>query len=400
MEFEQAKARVEELVPLLQYYTQKYFDDEQVVSDYEYDMLMKELKGIEAKFPELIRKDSPTQKVGASLKKGFEKVTHEVPLQSLQDVFSFEEVRDFDERMKKIAEENNTELEYVVETKIDGLSAALEYKNGVFVRGATRGNGTVGEDVTGNLRTVKSIPKKLSEPIDIIVRGEVFIGKEQFEKLNENRLMDEEEQFANARNAAAGSLRQLDSKITATRPLDIYIFNVQKSDKKEFKTICDLGQERIRRVANKLKQSNSQCKDLGFRVYKTDSSNMKDIFYKPNDLEQSQLRLFESNIKEDRTTDDLLTQVILDLGLTLDLDIEERMIGDNKVYYVAGNSLVACFDDNIDINIVDKICECEPYKVVFKDSAFKYDNDKINLEERFKKLLPQRASDEGFINIL
>lgn len=236
MEFEQAKARVEELVPLLQYYTQKYFDDEQVVSDYEYDMLMKELKGIEAKFPELIRKDSPTQKVGASLKKGFEKVTHEVPLQSLQDVFSFEEVRDFDERMKKIAEENNTELEYVVETKIDGLSAALEYKNGVFVRGATRGNGTVGEDVTENLRTVKSIPKNLSEPIDIIVRGEVFIGKEQFEKLNENRLMDEEEQFANARNAAAGSLRQLDSKITATRPLDIYIFNVQKSDKKEFKT--------------------------------------------------------------------------------------------------------------------------------------------------------------------
>lgn len=236
MEFEQAKARVEELVPLLQYYTQKYFDDEQVVSDYEYDMLMKELKGIEAKFPELIRKDSPTQKVGASLKKGFEKVTHEVPLQSLQDVFSFEEVRDFDERMKKIAEENNTELEYVVETKIDGLSAALEYKNGVFVRGATRGNGTVGEDVTENLRTVKSIPKKLSETIDIIVRGEVFIGKEQFEKLNENRLMDEEEQFANARNAAAGSLRQLDSKITATRPLDIYIFNVQKSDKKEFKT--------------------------------------------------------------------------------------------------------------------------------------------------------------------
>lgn len=236
MEFEQAKARVEELVPLLQYYTQKYFDDEQVVSDYEYDMLMKKLKEIEAKFPELIRKDSPTQKVGASLKKGFEKVTHEVPLQSLQDVFSFEEVRDFDERMKKIAEENNTELEYVVETKIDGLSAALEYKNGIFVRGATRGNGTVGEDVTENLRTVKSIPKKLSEPIDIIVRGEVFIGKEQFEKLNENRLMDEEEQFANARNAAAGSLRQLDSKITATRPLDIYIFNVQKSDTKEFKT--------------------------------------------------------------------------------------------------------------------------------------------------------------------
>lgn len=236
MDIEQAKKRVEELVPLLNYYTQMYFDDKQVVSDYEYDMLMRELKGIEAEFPELIRKDSPTQKVGASIKKGFEKVTHEVPLQSLQDVFTFQEVRDFDERMRNLAEENNIELKYVVETKIDGLSAALEYKNGILVRGATRGNGLIGEDVTDNLRTIKTIPKKLTEPIDIIVRGEVFIGKEEFEKLNSDRLMDEEEQFANARNAAAGSLRQLDSKITAKRPLDIYIFNVQKSDSIEFKS--------------------------------------------------------------------------------------------------------------------------------------------------------------------
>ena len=127
---------------------------------------------------------------------------------------------------------------------------------------------------------------------------------------------------------------------------------------------------------------------------------MKDVYYMPNDLEQGNLAEFESNIKEDRTTDDLLTQVILDLGLTLDLNIEEKMIGKNKVYYVAGNSLVACFDNKIDIDIVDKICECEPYKVVFKDSAFRTDNDKINLEERFKKLLPQRANDLGFINIL
>ena len=234
MDKEQAKARVEELVPLLKYYTQMYFDDKQVVSDYEYDMLMKELKGIEKEFPDLIREDSPTQRVGASIKKGFEKVTHEVPLQSLQDVFSFDEVREFDERMQKAAKENNKELKYVVETKIDGLSAALEYKNGIFVRGATRGNGTVGEDVTENLKTIKTIPQKLKEPIDIIVRGEVFIGKEEFEKLNSDRLMDEEEQFANARNAAAGSLRQLDSKITARRPLDIYIFNVQKSDSIKF----------------------------------------------------------------------------------------------------------------------------------------------------------------------
>ena len=236
MDKETSKKRVEELVPLLKYYTQMYFDDKQVVSDYEYDMLMKELREIEAKYPDLIREDSPTQRVGASIKKGFEKVTHEVPLQSLQDVFSFEEVREFDERMRKLAEENGKKLDYVVETKIDGLSAALEYKNGIFVRGATRGDGLVGEDVTENLKTVKSIPKKLKEPIDIIVRGEVFIGKEEFEKLNSDRLMDEEEQFANARNAAAGSLRQLDVNITKTRPLDIYIFNVQKSDSIKFKT--------------------------------------------------------------------------------------------------------------------------------------------------------------------
>lgn len=167
-----------------------------------------------------------------------------------------------------------------------------------------------------------------------------------------------------------------------------------------YKTICDIGEERIRRASKKIKEETNANIDYGFRVYKVDSSNMKDVYYKPNDLEQSQLSMFETNIKEDRTTNDLLTQVILDLGLTLDLNIEEKMIGNNKVYYVAGNSLVACFDDEIDINIVDEICKCEPYKVVFKDSAFKYDNDKINLEERFKKLLPQRASDEGFINIL
>ncbi len=236
MNLEESKKRVDELVPLLKYYTQMYFDDKQVVSDYEYDMLMRELKQIEAEFPELIKEDSPTQKVGSSIKKGFEKVTHEVPLQSLQDVFTFEEVRDFDERVKRVAEENNIELKYVVETKIDGLSAALEYKNGIFVKGATRGNGSIGEDVTENLKTIKTIPKKLKEPIDIIVRGEVFIGKEEFEKLNSDRLLSEEEQFANARNAAAGSLRQLDSKITSKRPLDIYVFNVQKSDTIEFKS--------------------------------------------------------------------------------------------------------------------------------------------------------------------
>ncbi len=237
MEFEQAKKRAEELKPLLQYYTKKYFDDEQVVSDYEYDMLMRELKQIEKEYPELITSDSPTQRVGTgSIKKGFEKVTHEVPLQSLQDVFTFEEIEDFDERMKKAAEQYNRPLNYVVETKIDGLSSAIEYRNGKFYKGATRGNGIVGEDVSENIATIKHVPKELKEPISITVRGEVFIGKADFDKLNEDRLLEEQEQFANARNAAAGSLRQLDSKITASRPLDIYVFNVQKSDDIKFET--------------------------------------------------------------------------------------------------------------------------------------------------------------------
>ena len=165
-----------------------------------------------------------TQKVGGHVKEGFKKVTHEVPLQSLQDVFSLEEVEEFDERMQKQAKENNIEnIKYVVETKIDGLSAALEYQNGEFVRGATRGNGLVGEDVTENLKTVKTIPMQIPDKIDITVRGEVFISKKDFEEMNQERQENEEELFANARNAAAGSLRQLDSTITQKRPLDIYI---------------------------------------------------------------------------------------------------------------------------------------------------------------------------------
>lgn len=237
MNFEQAKKRAEELRPLLQYYTKKYFDDEQVVSDYEYDMLMRELKQIEKEYPELITEDSPTQRVGTgTIKKGFEKVTHEVPLQSLQDVFTFEEVEEFDQRMQKAAIEFSRPLNYVVETKIDGLSSVIEYRNGKLYRGATRGNGIVGEDVTQNISTIKHVPKELKEPISITVRGEVFIGKTDFDKLNEDRLLEEQEQFANARNAAAGSLRQLDSKITASRPLDIYVFNVQKCDDITFKT--------------------------------------------------------------------------------------------------------------------------------------------------------------------
>ena len=230
-----AKKRIDELRKQTEYYAKKYYDeDNPEISDFEYDMLMLELRNLENQYPELITKDSLTQKVGGTVKEGFNKVTHIVPLQSLQDVFDFESIYSFNEKMQSIAVERDKKLKYVVETKIDGLSVSLEYKNGKFVRGATRGNGLIGEDITENLKTVKSIPKTLKEPIDIIVRGEVFIGTKEFEELNERRELEDEPLFANARNAAAGSLRQLDASITAQRPLDIFIFNVQKCDSIEF----------------------------------------------------------------------------------------------------------------------------------------------------------------------
>lgn len=233
MNKKQAENRIKELRTITAYHAKRYYDeDSPEISDFEYDMLMNELKSLEKEFPEFISKDSLTQKVGGTVKEGFEKVEHEVPLQSLQDVFSFEELEDFDNRVHK--QIDTKKLKYVVETKIDGLSVALEYKNGIFVRGATRGNGQVGEDITENLKTIKTIPQKLKEDIDITVRGEVFISKKDFDELNDEQEILEKPLFANARNAAAGSLRQLDSKIVASRPLSIYIFNVQKSDTKKF----------------------------------------------------------------------------------------------------------------------------------------------------------------------
>jgi len=236
MEKEKAKRQIEELRKKVEYYADKYYnEDKPEISDFEYDMLMVELRNLENKYPEFISSDSLTQKVGGKVKEGFKKVEHEVPLQSLQDVFSFEEVIEFLDRIEKQAEENNIQdVRYVVETKIDGLSSALEYKDGKFVSGATRGNGLVGEDVTQNLKTIKTIPAEIKDKIDITVRGEVFISKKEFEKMNSEREQNEEELFANARNAAAGSLRQLDSNITKQRPLNIYIFNVQKIEGKQF----------------------------------------------------------------------------------------------------------------------------------------------------------------------
>lgn len=236
MNKQEAKTRIEELRKKTDYYAKKYYDDDNPeISDYEYDMLMVELRNLENEYPDLKSKDSLTQKVGGHVKEGFTKVVHEVPLQSLQDVFSIGEVEDFVKRVDQVAKENDIdEVKYVVETKIDGLSSALRYEDGKFVQGATRGNGLVGEDVTENLKTVKTIPMEIKDKINITVRGEVFISKKDFEKMNQERQENEQELFANARNAAAGSLRQLDSKITAQRPLDIYIFNVQKIDGKDF----------------------------------------------------------------------------------------------------------------------------------------------------------------------
>ena len=231
-----AKERIEELRKTINYHSKKYYDeDKPEITDYEYDMLMNELKKLEKENPQYITKDSPTQKVGGHAKEDFKKVTHEVPLQSLQDIFSFDELYDFDKRIKEKADEYGIkEVNYCVETKIDGLSCAIKYENGMLVQAATRGDGNVGEDVTPNVKTIKTVPNKIKDNINLTVRGEVFINKEEFEKLNEEREVLGETLFANARNAAAGSLRQLDSKITAKRPLDIYIFNVQKIEGKTF----------------------------------------------------------------------------------------------------------------------------------------------------------------------
>lgn len=204
-----------------------YVLDKPTISDFEYDKMLRSLEDLEQANPDLITPDSPTQRVGGKALDSFEKVNHRVPLESLQDVFDFDELGDFDRRVREIA----PQATYIVEPKVDGLSVALEYENGVFVRGATRGDGVVGEDVTENLRTIKSIPLKLEgAPSVLIVRGEVFMPKAVFEQLNDVREKRGEALFANPRNAAAGSMRQLDPKIAAERKLDALIFNIQYAE--------------------------------------------------------------------------------------------------------------------------------------------------------------------------
>lgn len=226
------KERIEELTALLKEAGYRYYVlDDPTMEDYEYDRLLRELEELEAAHPELAAADSPTKRVGGEALSQFEKVTHPVPLMSLQDVFSMEELNDFLE--KTISSEKD--VAFSVEPKIDGLSVALEYVDGQFVRGATRGDGNVGEDVTENLKTIHAIPMSLENaPPRLIVRGEVFMPKKSFEKLNARQEAEGKPLFANPRNAAAGSLRQLDPKIAAKRGLDIYVFNVQLAEGVEF----------------------------------------------------------------------------------------------------------------------------------------------------------------------
>lgn len=228
MNYEDTVKRAEKLRKDLNYYSYRYYvDNENDIDDYEYDMMMRELKAIEEEYPELITPDSPTRRVGGEATNMFESVAHTVKMESLQDAFSFDEIRDFDRRVKDAV----TNATYVVEPKIDGLSVSLEYRDGVFVRGSTRGDGSVGEDITANLRTVRAIPLRLKTDLPFIeVRGEVYMPHSVFHKLVEEQELNEEKPFKNPRNAAAGSLRQKNPKITAKRKLDIFIFNVQQID--------------------------------------------------------------------------------------------------------------------------------------------------------------------------
>jgi len=249
MERKEAAREIEKLREQIRYHSRKYYtEDAPEIDDHEYDVLYRRLEDLETEYPELVTEDSPTQKVGGAVYNTFAPVVHEVPLGSLHDSFSEEELRDFDRRVR----ETVPKPVYVVEPKFDGLSVALEYRDGVFVRGSTRGDGFTGEDVTENVRTIRTVPKKLKEPVPFLeVRGEVYMSDSSFERLCERQELLEEKPFKNPRNAAAGSLRQKNPKITAGRELDIFVFNVQQVIGEEFS--CH-------------DQSLARLKELGFTV--------------------------------------------------------------------------------------------------------------------------------------
>ncbi|MEG2381838.1 MAG: hypothetical protein RSB38_09095 [Oscillospiraceae bacterium] len=233
---DEIKDEIQNLIKTINEHNHSYYVlDKPVVSDFEYDKLMNRLITLETEYPELKVENSPTERVGGEVLEEFSQVTHAVQMQSLSDVFSKEEVGDFVKRVKDTLEVEN--VEFVVEMKIDGLSVSLEYENGKFTRGSTRGNGYVGEDVTANIKTIKSIPLNIDKDIPYLeVRGEVFMPTKSFINLNERRAVLDEPVFANPRNAAAGSIRQLDSSIAADRNLDIFVFNIQQLNGVEIST--------------------------------------------------------------------------------------------------------------------------------------------------------------------
>ncbi len=255
---ENVKQKIKELTEKLTYHSHKYYvEDNPEISDFEYDMMLRDLRALEEQYPEFKDPASPTVRVIGSVLEGFESVSHEVPMQSLNDAFSKEEILEFDARVKEVV----PYAEYVTEYKIDGLSVSLEYEHGLFVRGSTRGDGFVGEDVTENLKTVFSIPLKLKKTVPHLeVRGEVFMPKKVFENLNEKRAKNGEPLFANPRNAAAGSLRQLDSSVARDRKLDIFVFNIQKEEGLDIKTHRE-GLVKLEELGFKVVQQN--------RVFKT-----------------------------------------------------------------------------------------------------------------------------------
>ena len=287
--------KILELRETLQYHSNRYYnDDAPEIEDYEYDMMMRELKSLEEKYPEYDTPDSPTKKVGGKADNTFDEVVHNVRMESLQDAFSKDEIKDFERRVCEAV----SNPVYVVEPKIDGLSVSLEYRDGVFFRGSTRGDGNVGEDVSANLRVIKNVPLKLNKPIPYIeVRGEVYMPKKSFLRVVDRQLLNDEKPFKNPRNAAAGSLRQKDSAVTATRGLDIFIFNIQqiegvelKSHKESLDFLKELGfntvpsykqVDSIEDALNEIENIGNERGNLEFdidgAVIKVDSFSQRDI---------------------------------------------------------------------------------------------------------------------------
>ncbi|RDY26619.1 NAD-dependent DNA ligase LigA [Romboutsia weinsteinii] len=286
------KDKIDKLIEDINYHNEKYYNqDLPEISDFDYDNLMKELIKLEEKYPEFKRVDSPTNRVGGKPLDKFDQIVHKIPMLSLSNAYSSQDLQDFDKRVRDMV---SGKVEYVVEFKIDGLSVGVTYSNGTFEKGATRGDGVVGEDISKNLMTVKSIPLKIQDNSELVVRGEVYISKGNFKKINEQQEEAGAQLFANPRNLAAGSLRQLDPKLTAKRPLDIFVFNLEHIDNKEFKShseslefLKNLGFS----VSPNYKVCNSIDQVIGFIEYWTENRDKLDfeidgMVIKVNNLDQ------------------------------------------------------------------------------------------------------------------